>query len=134
MVANKQFSKKTSKKSSKKSIKKCPKGQILKKGYTTQKGTKVKPTCIEDKGKPGKGPELFKIPKKDEGLLGDFGYELKISHEKRVKAIKKSIKANNALKVLRYLNAIRTLNKSNERYFNKLDKDVKWLQKNYFEK
>jgi hypothetical protein len=112
--------------------KKCPKGQILKKGYTTKKGTKVKPTCIKDKGKPGKGPTLFNISKKDEGLLGDYGYELKISHEKRVKAIKKSIKVNGELKVLRFLNAIRTLNKSNERYFNKLDKDVKWVQKNYF--
>ena len=126
-MTTKKNSKKTSKKTSK-----CPKGQILKKGYTTKKGTKVKPTCIEDKGKPGKGPVLFKIPKEDEGLLGDYGYELKISHEKRIKAIKKSIKANNSLKVLRYLNAIRTLNKSNERYFNKLDKDVKWVQNNYF--
>ena len=112
---------------------KCKKGQILKKGYTTKKGTKVSPTCVKDMGKPGKSPVIFTIPKKDEGLLGDYGYELKISHEKRVKAIKKSIKINGELKVLRYLNAIRTLNKSNERYFNKLDKDVKWVQKNYFE-
>ena len=112
--------------------KKCPKGKILKKSYTTKKGTKVKPTCIQDQGKPGKGPVLFTIPEKDEGLLGDYGYELKISHEKRVKAIKKSIKNNGKLKILRFLVAIRTLNKSNERYFTKLDKDVKWVQKNYF--
>lgn len=113
---------------------KCSKGQILKKGYTTKKGSKVAPTCIKDRGKPGKGPELFKISKKDEGLLGDYGYELKISHEKRVKAIKKSIKKNGALKILRYLNAIRTLNKSNDKYYKKLDRDVKWIQKNYFDK
>ena len=121
-----------SKKTSKKSPKKCSKGHILKKGYTTKKGTKVQPKCVKDMGKPGKGPQLFKISKKDEGLLGNFGYELKISHDKRVKAIKKSIKENGELKVLRYLNAIRTLNKSNEKYFNKLDKDVKWIQKTYF--
>lgn len=114
----------------------CPKGTIKVEGYTYTKkdGKKVKvgSKCTPDKGKPGKGPKLFTIPKKDEGLLGDYGYELKISHEKRTKAIKKSIKKNGALKVLRFLTAIRTLNKSNERYFNKLDKDVKWVQKNYF--
>lgn len=113
---------------------KCPKGQILKKSYITKNGAKVHTTCIKDMGKPGKGPQLFKIPKKDEGLLGDFGYELKNSHEKRIKSIKKSIKENGELKVLRYLNAIRTLNKSNERNYNKLDKDVKWIQNKFFNK
>lgn len=123
------------KKSSKKTLK-CPKGTIKVEGYTykTKSGKKVsvKAKCTPDKGKPGKGPKLFNIPKKDEGLLGNYGYELKYSHEKRVKAIKKSIKENGELKVLRFLNALRTLNKSNERYYNKLDKDVKWVQKNYF--
>ena len=46
----------------------CKKGQIMRVGYeykkkTTKKTVKVKPTCIEDKGKPGKGPVYFKIPK-----------------------------------------------------------------------
>ena len=112
--------------------KNCSKGQILKKGYTTKKGTKVKPTCVKDMGKPGKGPVLFKIPKEDEGLLGNYGYELKFSHEKRTKAINKSIKSNGKLKVLKYLVALRTLNKSNQRYFNKFDKDVKYVQKMFF--
>jgi hypothetical protein len=122
---------KSSKKS--KSSKKCPKGQILKKAYTTKKGTKVPATCIKDMGKPGKGPKLFEIPEEDIGLLGDFGYTLKKKHEDRVKALKKAIKENNALKILRHLNALRTLQKSNEKYFKKLDKDVKWIQKNYFD-
>jgi hypothetical protein len=122
---------KSSKKS--KSSKKCPKGQILKKAYTTKKGTKVPATCIKDMGKPGKGPKLFEIPEEDVGLLGDFGYTLKKKHEERVKALKKAIKENNALKILRHLNALRTLQKSNEKYFKKLDKDVKWIQKNYFD-
>lgn len=110
--------------------KKCPKGEILRDGYTTKKGTKVPSTCVKDMGKPGKGKKLFEL--KDAGMLGDFGYELKIAHEKRIIAIKKSIKKNGANAVLKHLVAIRTLQKSNEKYFNKLDKDVKWIQKNYF--
>lgn len=110
--------------------KKCTKGQILRDGYVTKKGTKVAPKCVKDMGKPGKGPKLFEM--KDSGLLGNYGYELKIAHEKRTEAIKKSIKKNGKNKVLKYLVALRTLHKSNERYYNKLDRDVKWVQKNYF--
>jgi hypothetical protein len=41
------------------------------------------------------------------------------------------MKDNNLLKILRHLNALRTLHKSNEKLFNKLDKDLKWVQKEY---
>ena len=114
----------------------CQKGQIQKVGYTfvkksSKKPVKVKPTCIEDKGKPGKGPKLIKIPPEDEGILGKYGYNLKENHEERVKALKKAFKENSHLKILRHLNAIRTLQKSNETYFKKLDKDMKWLQEYY---
>ena len=71
------------------------------------------------------------IPLEDEGLLGKYGYILKNSHENRIKALKKAFKENSHLKILRHLNAIRTLQKSNEKNFNKLDKDMKWLQEYY---
>jgi hypothetical protein len=45
--------------------------------------------------------------------------------------LKKAIKENSELKILRHVNAIRTLQKSNEKLYNKLDKDMKWLQKDY---
>ncbi len=45
--------------------------------------------------------------------------------------MKKAIKENSELKILRHVNAIRTLQKSNEKLYNKLDKDMKWLQKDY---
>ncbi len=114
----------------------CQKGQIQKVGYTfvkksSKKTVKVKPTCIEDKGKPGKGPKLIKIPPEDEGILGKYGYSLKEKHEDRIKALKKAFKENDHLKILRHLNAIRTLQKSNQSYFKKLDKDMKWLQEYY---
>jgi hypothetical protein len=71
------------------------------------------------------------IPPEDEGLLSDYGYFLKNSHEDRIKAIKRSMKDHSELKILRHLNALRTLQKSNEKLFNKLDKDLKWIQKDY---
>jgi hypothetical protein len=114
----------------------CQSGQIQKVGYSyvkksSKKTVKVKPTCIEDKGNPGKGPKLITIPSEDEGILGKYGYRLKDSHQNRIKALKKAFKENSHLKILRHLNAIRTLQKSNETYFKKLDKDMKWLQEYY---
>ncbi len=119
----------------------CPKGTIERVGYEYNKtnkknGTHVKvgKTCVPDKGKPGKGPKLIPMPKEDEGLLTTYGYSLKDSHEKRIKALKKANVNEDELKVLRHVNALRTLQKSNERYYNKLNKDFKWLQDNYNKK
>jgi hypothetical protein len=114
---------------------KCLVGEIEKVGYSykNKSGKKidVKPTCIKDKGKSGKGEKLIIFPEEDVGLLSKYGYKLKNSHEKRVESLKKAIKDNSELKILRHINAIRTLQKSNEKLYNKLDKDMKWLQKDY---
>lgn len=116
----------------------CTKGEIERVGYSYDKksGTHVQvgSTCVPDKGKPGKGPKLIPIPKEDQGLLTKYGYSLKDSHEKRIKALKQANKNVDELKVLRHVNALRTLQKSNERYYNKLNKDFKWLQENYDKK
>ena len=113
----------------------CDKGEIkrVSYSYTKKDGTKVnvKSTCVPDKGKPGKGPKLIIIPKEDQDLLGKYGYNLHVSHEDRVKILKKALKDLDELKVLRYINALRTLHKSNEKYYNKLDKDLKWIQSDY---
>jgi hypothetical protein len=114
----------------------CKKGEILKVGYTyvkkkTQKKVNVQPTCITDKGKLGKGPKLIKIPEYDVGLLSTHGYKLSDNHEKRVSMLKKAIKKHSELKILRHLNALRTLFKSNPKMYNKLDKDLKWVQHDY---
>ena len=114
----------------------CKSGQIQKIEYSyvkksSKKPVKVNSTCIEDKGKSGKGPKLITIPTEDEGILGKYGYTLKDSHQNRIKALKKAFKENSHLKILRHLNAIRTLQKSNDKMYNKLDKDMKWLQEYY---
>jgi hypothetical protein len=115
---------------------KCPTGKIERVGYsytkkTTGKNVHVNPTCINDMGKKGKGEKLIIIPEADVGLLSKYGYKLKNSHEKRVDSLKQAINENSELKILKHVNALRTLQKSNEKLYNKLDKDMKWLQKDY---
>jgi len=114
----------------------CEKNQIIKEGYIYQKknskkNIKVNPVCIQDKGKPGKGPILITMPKSDIGLLSTFGYSLKDNYENRKLSLKKALKYNSELKILRHLNALRTLHKSNERLYNKLNKDLNWIQLDY---
>ena len=41
------------------------------------------------------------------------------------------MKDNSELKILRHLNLLRTYQKHNEKLCNKLDKDLKWVQKDY---
>jgi len=115
---------------------KCDKNQIIKEGYTyykksSKKAIKVNPTCIDDKGKPGKGLPLIKIPEYDIGLLSEYGYKLSNSYEKRILALKKAIIYNSKLKILRHINALKTLQKSNEKIYNKLSKDLLWIQNEY---
>ena len=45
----------------------------------------------------------------------------------RIHAIKKSLKFHDKLNILRHINAIITLQK----YYNKLSKDLKWMQDRY---
>ncbi len=115
---------------------KCPKGMIEKIPYdykrkTSKKKIHVKAVCIKDQGKAGKGPKLGILPKEDIGILSDYGYSLHNTHDERVKALKKAMKHHDELKILRHINALRTLFKSNEKYYNKLDKDLKWIQAHY---
>ena len=114
----------------------CKTGEIKRKGYSYTKNNTnnqvvVDPICIKDKGKPGKGKKLITIPDEDVGLLSKYGYSLKNGYEKRLDSLKKAMVDNNELKILKHVNALRTLQKSNERLYNKLDKDMKWLQKDY---
>ncbi len=115
-------------------MKDCKEGEIKRVGYTYIKSksnstkVNVKSTCVKDMGKPGKGPKLIVMPSKDVGILSDYGYHMKDKYEERIKAIKRSLKDNSKLKLIRHINALRTLFKSNIMYYNKLDKDLKWLQ------
>lgn len=49
---------------------KCPKGKIRREGYTTRRGVRVGPSCVPDKGKPGKTPAAKRVlPKPEPGAL-----------------------------------------------------------------
>ena len=76
---------------------------------------------------------LIIIPKNDIGLLSDYGYALHNNFDTRIKSLKKSLKYHPKLKVLRHINALRTLMKANKRYHDKLDRDMKWIQSHYDE-
>jgi hypothetical protein len=114
---------------------KCPSGMIKRSSYSYKKksGTKVKvgSKCIKDQGMPGKGPKIIRLPKEDIGILSNYGYSLKLPYDDRIKALKRAIKHVDELKLLRHINALRTLFKSNEKYFDKLNKDMHWIQKHY---
>ena len=76
---------------------------------------------------------IITIPDEDKGILTKYGYSLKLKHKDRIESLKKAFNENSHLKILRHLNALRTLQKSNEKNYNKLDKDMIWLQKYYKE-
>ena len=103
---------------------------VHRKGYTTKKGVKVPPSIyeIEDKGEPGRGEKLFDL---QPGRMRAFGYSLSIPAKERREAIAKAVdhKGNTYASIIRRLNAIRTLNKNNEKQFKILDSDIKWMQK-----
>ena len=118
----------------------CPKGKIMRSSYKRKSykrsnskkiipSTQVSAKCITDQGKPGKGEKLFTIT--NPSLLRKYGYTTKESREKRETSLKKAMNRENPLEVLRHLNAVRTVNKSKEDVFNKMNSDMKYVQREY---
>lgn len=117
----------------------CPKGQIKRASYkrksykkkdsTIVKATRVPATCIIDRGKPGKGEQLFEVTKPQ--LLRSYGYSTDESFDDRKISLKRAMVKEDPLEVLRHLNAIRTLQKANPDIYDKMDKDMKYVQVEY---
>jgi len=120
----------------------CGIGFILRKGYTRKgyfrsdgtyiEGTEVPAVCIVDQGKPGKGVKLIQGDLDE--MLSPFGYKLALSDLARKKILINAFDELDHLKLLRHLVYLRTLNKSRENLYNKLDKDVKFIQEMYSKK
>src|SRR6056297_1713821 len=77
-------------------LSKCGRGQIRRKAYTyTRNGKKVhvSATCIEDRGKKGRGKD--KLPTPEKGKLGKFGYRdvKSLSVEERHAALRRAVRA-----------------------------------------
>jgi hypothetical protein len=136
----------------------CPKGYILRRGYTrkfrpevkqegytVRRGTKlftvvpkvgetyVGPTCIRDRGLPGRGPESGEgIGPLRKGLLLRYGYTYRLSDAQRRKALKKAVDAYGALSTYRKLNAVAKLSFRTAPDASKvfaMDRD--WVRKHY---
>ena len=131
---------------------KCPPGTIRRAAYdatrtATSTSYHVKTSCIEDVGKPGKTPKALRITVSEEGDLGKYGYDniTTIGLEKRRTALEKAIKGiakekklsihDAAVKVMRRLNLLSTLNKNtNKTLSHLLEMDRNWVGRTYLEK
>ena len=138
--------------------KECPKGYIMRRGYTRKfrpsiktsgftvrrKGTvytarpkantiKVPAGSIKNRGLPGKGPrEGEGIGKLRKGELIKYGYSYRLSNTVRRKALEKAIKAYGVLPVYRKLDAVAKLSMRTAPEAHKVfvaDRD--WIQHNY---
>lgn len=118
----------------------CKKGEILKKGYVREgyfkqsgvyvPSTYVESACIKDIGEPGKGKSLF--PLEEPKNFGKYGYHYaEKSKTKRQAILKKALKEVDHLALLRYLNALRILNKPRPELYINLDEDFKYIQDLY---
>lgn len=104
----------------------CPSGQIMRDAYVRKDGTRVKATCIKDRGKPGKGPKLFTVKK---GGLSKHGYRLNASKRTRHQALGKARKKMSYSQLISKLNAIRILHRNtNPSYSRKIKNDMDWLK------
>lgn len=131
-------------------VKKCPKGKILRKGYyrkgytrkSYDKGngthvsesdveaTYVPPTCIPDRGGPGKGPYTLPPIKEEEVKLRKYGYSVHKSTDKRHKALDEASDETDTLLVLRHLNLIR--NYQADPYAKEImNQDMEYMKKKY---
>ena len=68
------------------------------------------------------------INKEEESLL-KYGYSINDSYENRIKALNNAINNESKVKILRHINALRILQKSNKKIFNKLNKDIEFIEK-----
>jgi hypothetical protein len=118
----------------------CPPGQIFRKGayrngYVRSNGVEVKGTyipgqCIPNVGKPGHS-EPISVNNTNKGLLSDLGYSLDLPQKTRQAILKKAMLLYPPLKVLKHVNYIRTLHKSDPENYKKLDEDMHFIQHEY---
>jgi hypothetical protein len=136
----------------------CPKGYIMRRGYTRKfrpsvkstgftvrrKGTvytvrpkantiRVPPSCIKNRGLPGKGPrEGEGIGKLRKGELIKYGYQYRLSDSLRQGALKKAISRYGALSVYRKLDAVAKLSLRTAPDASKIfSRDRNWVMDNF---
>lgn len=94
--------------------KKCPEGKILRKGYTTRRGVRVKRSCVKDRGAVGRWQTvkaMIGIGPLKKGHLKNLGYDVTAPAESRHQALEKAVKRYGRASTIRKLNAIATYTK-----------------------
>jgi hypothetical protein len=136
----------------------CPKGYILRSGYTRKfrpsvkasgftvrrKGTvytvrpkantiKVDASCIKNRGLPGKGVKNGEgIRKLRKGDMIKYGYQYRLSDSLRQSALKRAIQKYGSLSVYRKLDAVAKLSQRTAPDANKIFiRDRNWVKENY---
>lgn len=114
----------------------CPKGYIKRSGYHRSHKKKkiyIKPTCVPDKGKPGKTPKHMKVlpPIKEQRLLRGYGYSTKNSASKRHASLDKGAKDKGTLYIQRHLTLIKNYTPKEEGHYKILNVDVEYLKSKY---
>ena len=107
----------------------CHSGQIMRKGYRRKDGTYIKPSCIKDRGAPGKGPKLFDVT--HPGILTSMGYHTFGSMGMRHAAIERAVKKSGYAEIFRALNNLRLWNKRvNPELSLIANRDINYLRNN----
>jgi hypothetical protein len=136
----------------------CPKGYIMRKGYTRKFKSSVKNSgftvrrkgkvytvrpkagsihveagCIRDRGLPGKGPrEGEGFGKLRKGELIKYGYQYRLSNSLRQSALKRAMKRFGPLSIYRKLNAVAKLSKRTAPDASTVfARDRNWVRNNY---
>ena len=113
--------------------KKCPTGKILRKGYTTRRGVRVKRSCIKDRGAVGRWQTvkaMIGIGPLKKGHLKNLGYDATASATSRHEALKKAVKRYGRASTIRKLNAIAVYTKRTAPSRSKTYKqDMRFVQK-----
>ena len=65
----------------------------------------------------------------NENLLEKYGYSINDNYENRIAALNRAIANNQKNKILKQINALRDLKKSNKKIYDKLNKDYEWIQR-----
>jgi hypothetical protein len=138
--------------------KKCPSGYIMRKGYTRKFRNTVKregytvhrrgkiftvkpkkneirvdPSCIINRGLPGKGPKEGEgIGKLRKGELIKYGYSYRLPNSIRHKSLKKAIEEYGPLSVYRKLNAVaKYTSRTSHGASTVFSKNRNWIRSNY---
>jgi hypothetical protein len=117
----------------------CPVGKILKRGYLRKtyekkngkivKSKYINVSCVTDKGLPGKVSSKFKVIKiKNNDALGKYGYETKYNSKKRFEALIKAASVYSYSTVVKRINAIRILSKSDKKLYKIYTTDLENLK------